>query len=66
VLLNARIGKRFFNDHVEVFAQGTNLLAPLRSRAELVQYPVGGASPIGLLILAGVQLRETGHWGGSP
>jgi outer membrane receptor protein involved in Fe transport len=66
VLLNARIGKRFFNDHVEVFAQGTNLLAPLRSRAELVQYPVGGASPIGLLLLAGVQLRETGHWGGSP
>lgn len=66
LLLNARIGRRFFNDHVEVFAQGTNLLAPLRSRSELVQYPVGGASPIGLLLLAGVQVRETGHWGGSP
>jgi outer membrane receptor protein involved in Fe transport len=66
VLLNARVGKRFFNDHVEVFAQGTNLLAPLRSRADLVQYPVGGASPIGLLVLAGVQIRETGDWGGGP
>jgi outer membrane receptor protein involved in Fe transport len=66
LLLNARIGRRILDDHVEIFAQGTNLLAPLRARADLVQYPVGGASPIGFVVLAGVQVRESGSWGGSP
>jgi outer membrane receptor protein involved in Fe transport len=66
LLLNVRIGKRILDDHVEIFAQGTNLLAPLRSRADLVQYPLGSASPIGLLVLAGVQVRELGRFGGSP
>jgi outer membrane receptor protein involved in Fe transport len=66
MLLNARIGRRILGDHVEIFAQGTNLLTPFRSRADLVQYPMGGASPIGLLVLAGVQVRESGVWGGRP
>jgi outer membrane receptor protein involved in Fe transport len=64
LILNARIGKQLFDGAAEIFIQGTNLLATLRSRTDLVQYPLSGGHPIGLTVLMGIQVREPRPGGG--
>ena len=64
LILNARIGKQMFDGAGEIFIQGTNLLTPLRSRADLVQYPLSGGHPIGLTVIVGLKVRELGSGGG--
>jgi iron complex outermembrane receptor protein len=64
LILNARIGKQLFGGAGELFIQGTNLLAALRSRADLVQYPLSGSHPIGLTVLMGIQVSKPKPGGG--
>jgi hypothetical protein len=64
LILNTRIGKQLFGGAGELFIQGTNLLAALRSRADLVQYPLSGSHPIGLTVLMGIQVSKPKPGGG--
>jgi len=64
LILNARIGKELFDGAGEFFIQGSNLLAPVRRSADLVQYPISSGHPIGLTVLMGIQVREPRPGGG--
>jgi outer membrane receptor protein involved in Fe transport len=59
LLLNARLARQLLHGKAELFLCGTNLLAPLRSRDALTQYPYSAADPIGLVVLTGIALHDT-------
>jgi outer membrane receptor protein involved in Fe transport len=63
-LLGARVARKLLHGNAELFVHGNNLLAPLRSRADLVQYPSGAADPIGLIVLVGIALNDSNLGGG--
>jgi iron complex outermembrane receptor protein len=56
-ILNLRLGHRLASRQTEVFVMGTNLLAPLRSAASLVQYPQPNVTPVGAVFMLGMELR---------
>jgi outer membrane receptor protein involved in Fe transport len=65
-LLNARLARQLLHGNAELFVCGTNLLAPMRSRDALVQYPYSAADPIGLVVLTGIAVHDTGPGGRGP
>jgi iron complex outermembrane receptor protein len=55
--LNLRLARTLMSGTAEVFAAGTNVLAPLRPLPELRLFPQDSAAPIGAVFLLGVELR---------
>lgn len=58
LLLNARVGKQLLHGSAELFVLGSNLLATVRSRGALVQYPYSAADPIGMVLLVGIAVHD--------
>jgi hypothetical protein len=63
LLLNARLARQLLHGNAELFVCGTNLLAPMRSREALTQYPYSAADPIGLVVLTGIALHDSAPGG---
>jgi outer membrane receptor protein involved in Fe transport len=63
LLLNARLARQLLHGNAELFVCASNLLAPMRSRDALTQYPYSAADPIGLVVLTGIALHDTGPGG---
>lgn len=55
-ILNFRLGARV-GEHMDVFLNAMNLLAPFKDQADLKQYPSETSHPIGLTALVGARLE---------
>jgi hypothetical protein len=66
LLLNARLARQLLHGNAELFVCASNLLAPMRSREALTQYPYSAADPIGLVVLTGIALHDSALGGHGP
>jgi len=66
LLLNARLARQLLHDNAELFVCASNLLAPMRSREALIQYPYSAVDPIGLVVLTGIALHDSALGGHGP
>lgn len=65
-LLGARLARQLLHGNGELFLQASNLLAPLRAREALVQYPYSSVEPIGLVVLVGISISDSAPGGRQP
>ncbi|MBN2718213.1 MAG: TonB-dependent receptor [Deltaproteobacteria bacterium] len=56
MVVNIRLGRLLWNDQIEIFIAGKNLLAPLRDPNQLRMYPIYAAQPIGTTMFIGLNL----------